>query len=523
MANPALFQTTRGQHVPTADTVNDAGGRAYAFGPKHALAQLAITGCFNGTFYATAELLLGRILKTARQCDPGFVSKVAVYAWEQGRMKDTSAFLAALIAVDAPALLPAVFERVIINGKALRNFVQFIRSGVFGRKSIPRPARRLIRSWLLGRPDDRLFGDTVGQSPSIADVIKMVHPKAGSSERSALLGHIIGREVDAEQLPATVRAFEAYKATREGDPPNVPFRMLTALDLDTEAWSAIARQMPWTTLRINLNTLLRQGVFADEAMVRFVANKIADAEAVKRARAMPHQIMAAYMNVSTEMPAVIRDALHDAMEVAAGNVPEIPGRVVVCVDTSGSMQSPVTGHRRGATTKMKCVDVAALVASAIVRRNPTARVLAFDTSVAEAKLSARDTILTNARLLARNGGGTDCSAPLRAMVEHQIGADLVVFVSDNESWLMDRPGWQGWGRPRGTSTATAWSAFRRDNPKAKLVLCDLQPNTTTTVKEREDVLNVGGWSDTCFQLLADFAGGKLSADHWVRTIESVEI
>ena len=34
------------------DTENEAGGRAYAFSPEHALAQYAATGTFNQTFYA---------------------------------------------------------------------------------------------------------------------------------------------------------------------------------------------------------------------------------------------------------------------------------------------------------------------------------------------------------------------------------------------------------------------------------------------------------------------------------------
>ena len=34
---------------------NEAGGLAYALAPKHVLAQLAATGCFNGTFYAQSD------------------------------------------------------------------------------------------------------------------------------------------------------------------------------------------------------------------------------------------------------------------------------------------------------------------------------------------------------------------------------------------------------------------------------------------------------------------------------------
>ena len=46
--------------------------------------------------------------------------------------------------------------------------------------------------------------------------------------------------------------------------------------MDTEQWTEIAKRMSWTQLRMNLNTLHRHGVFADESMVSFVANKLRD-------------------------------------------------------------------------------------------------------------------------------------------------------------------------------------------------------------------------------------------------------
>ncbi len=46
---------------------------------------------------------------------------------------------------------------------------------------------------------------------------------------------------------------------------------------------------------------------------------------------------------------------------------------------------------------------------------------------------------------------------------------------------------------------------------------------TTQAVEREDILNVGGFSDHVFELIAMFASGKMRADHWVGLIEEVAI
>ncbi len=93
-------------------------------------------------------------------------------------------------------------------------------------------------------------------------------------------------------------------------------------------------------------------------------------------------------------------------------------------------------------------------------------------------------------------------------------ADLVIFVSDNESWVDQ-------GRGLGTALMAEWSEFRQRNPKARLVCLDVQPNRTTQAAERADILNIGGFSDQVFELISVFASGKLEADHWVGRIEAV--
>ncbi len=68
-----------------------------------------------------------------------------------------------------------------------------------------------------------------------------------------------------------------------------------------------------------------------------------------------------------------------------------------------------------------------------------------------------------------------------------------------------------------------WETFKTRNPKAKLVCIDIQPYRTVQAAEREDILNVGGFSDAVFDVIAAFARGGLRADHWVGVIEEVEL
>jgi 60 kDa SS-A/Ro ribonucleoprotein len=516
MANKSLFRSLVGALLPRTNAVNSEAAPAYAFPPKHALAQYAATGCLNTTYYASAEEQLDAVIKLAGAVEPEFIAKTAVYARERGAMKDLPALLTATLSVLDGKLLARVFPRVIDSAKMLRNFVQIMRSGAVARKSLGSLPKKLILRWLEARSDEQLFHDSVGNDPSLADVVKMVHPTPATPARSALFGYLIGRPHDAAALPEAVARYEAYKRGETKEVPEVPFQMLTSLDLGTAEWVEIARKASWQMTRMNLNTFARHGVFRKEAMVRMVAERLRDPEKIERARAFPYQLLVAYRMADEGVPHEIREALQDAMELAIRNVPVLPGKVTVCPDVSGSMASPVTGVRKGATTAVRCVDVAALVAAAVVRRNPTAEVLPFEQDVVPLRINARDSVMSNAaKLAAVGGGGTSCSAPLAKLNRDGARGSMVILVSDNESWV-DAGG-------RGTALLREWNRFRDRNPGARLVCLDLQPNRTTQAAERADILNVGGFSDAVFEVIGDFAEGRLNGDHWVGKIMEVEL
>ena len=147
------------------------------------------------------------------------------------------------------------------------------------------------------------------------------------------------------------------------------------------------------------------------------------------------------------------------------------------------MHSPVTGHRAGATTAVRCIDVAALVAAAFLRQNSRAGVIPFENNAVNITLNPRDSVMTNAqKLAALPAGGTNCSAPLAELNRRKASGDLLIYVSDNESWV-DSP---LHGRFGGSATATMkeWTSYKARNPKAKLVCIDIQPYGTTQATER---------------------------------------
>lgn len=499
--NKNLFSSTK--TVPVANTVNNAGGNAYAMSNKSALAQLAVTSCLNGTFYSNADEQLKSMKDLCNTVDTNFLAQLCRYSALEAGMKDTPALLLGIIfARNEPEVFERVFKDVVKNTRMLRNFVQVVRSGVTGRKSFGTIGKRAIQNFLKNSTSEQLFRGSIGNDPSLADVVKMVHPKAESKNKEAFYGWLIGKEYNKRNLPKLIRQFEDYKLKQTGQVPDVDFRMLSSLKLSADAWREIALNATWNTLRMNLNTFQRNGVFNCSKTTLKLAEKLASREEVKKNSVFPYQLLTTFQNVDSSVPTVMTNALQDALEAATENVPEF-NSIAVGVDVSGSMNSPVTGSRGSATTKTTCIDVAALFAVTILRKNPTAKVIPFCTRVHKPNLNPRDSIMTNAsKLKSFGGGGTDCSSFIRHLNESLSKESTLVLVSDNESWF----GNSGFGRA--TNMAEEWNKYKKRVPNAKLVCIDITPNKTVQVQDGSGVLNVGGFSDSVFTVIDTFTNNK---------------
>jgi 60 kDa SS-A/Ro ribonucleoprotein len=424
-----------------------------------ALAKYAVTGILEGTYHASRATELARVAELAARSCPDVVADAAVVCRERG-MAEVPAFLVAHLAACDVVTMSRVFPRVIDDGRMLRAFVQIVRSGVTGRKSFGSAPKRAIREWFGARSPDVVFRQSIGQSPSMSDVIKMVRPPPRNDQgeadavREALYGYLIGKNVDVSKLPPLAKAFESFRRGT-GPVPDVPFEMLTALPLRAEHWAELATKMTLADLRDNLDVLRDHGVLDDAAMVESIAARLEDVQAIRRGRVMPMSMLLA--SKEPRVPYAIVRALEIGLAHALANVPRLFGRVVVLADASVAMRRAIDGVR--------LADVAALAV--------------------------------------RAWGGPEIvtyagePAPLRR-VEH---ADVVVVLSDREAWADFRA-------VGPASMASAWRSLRERNPNAKLVLVDLDPYDTDEPACEDDVLRVGGFSDAVFDVVASFVNSN---------------
>ena len=524
MTNTNLFATRKS--VQKTNTVNLAGGSAYEFDPKHCLAQIAVTNCFNGTFYASAEqnLKLAKDAALALKNDPEFIAKVAIYSRDKAYMKDMPAFLTVLLSDIHKPLFRKVFSRVVDNGRMLRNVVQMARSGAVTGKKINISSgtwRHAIQDWFDTQSAWSIFKASIGNNPTLHDILRMAHPKPNTPEKHALFAYIAGREVNTNNLPEEIKKLEEFKKNPTGEIPDVDFRFLDSMNLGQLEWTSIAMKASWHMTRMNLATFARHGVFQNSDVVHEVANRIANRDLIKSSRAFPYQLFAAWNQVQDQdlVPDQIKKALESAMETAIDNVPTMSGKGLICVDCSGSMGSPITGFSRGRhRSKIKCSDVAGLMASAIVRKNPSSEVWTFSDDALRVDIDFKNSVLLNTEQLNNAGGGTNISAPMRKFNETSTNADWVLYVSDNESWLDS-----GRNDYYGTSLAHEWEIFKERNPNARLVCCDLTPRNNSQIQSNPDVLQVGGFSDQVFDVISSFLKGFEDEDHWVNIVQNIDL
>lgn len=543
------------------DTTNQADGDAYKFNNEHALAQLTVTGCLNATYYASAEAQLSDVLRLASQCNTEYIAKVAIYGYEKGYMRDIPALLTMLVAArsstasqkardaqiayrlakesnisdqqlqklltdlddaeqnagDCKSALEQTFNKVITTSKMLRNFVHILRTGICGKKSVGSTVKKLIRDWFNSKTADEIFRYSVGNDPTMADVLSIAHPKPNDPEKDALFGWLLEREYNPHHLPSLLKQFEDWKSGKTTDVPKVSFEMLTAHPLSDDQWKQIAKNAEWTWLCKNLNTMIRHNVFNDKDMIDYVAGRIADAEVIRKVKVFPYQLMTAYMNADISVPTPIKEALGYAMEISTENIQSLGGKAYVFIDVSGSMNSPITGYRKGSTSCVRCVDVAALIASVIMRRNTDTDIIPFAEGVIKVELNPKGSIMENAQALSMNCGGTNCAAPLSYLNSRKEEGDVLIYVSDNESWIDSRR------HRHGSAVMNEWIRWRERNPHSKLVCIDLTPNATTQAYERADILNIGGFSDNMFDVINRFTKGELEPNHWVSEIKKIEL
>jgi hypothetical protein len=261
-------------------------------------------------------------------------------------------------------------------------------------RAVPKPVKRGIADAVARLYDERAFlrYDSDARGFRFGDVIDLVHPSPATA-RTAWQGELFrwaitarhGRDAEPPAGLPAVRARWELSRMAPAERHRGVRRVLDGHDrterLDlaaagqwewllswlgegqgltkAEQWRLILPQLGFMAALRNVRNLDEAGL-TDEDVAPLIA-RFSDPEQVRRSRQFPFRFLSAYLSGPS-----LRwgHALEQALGAATANIPELPGRTLILIDTSASMGQPMS--RRSAMTM---VQAAALFGLATGIRN----------------------------------------------------------------------------------------------------------------------------------------------------------
>jgi hypothetical protein len=318
--------------------------------------------------------------------------------------------------------------------------------------TMPKPVKKGLAMAMvrLYTARNALKWDSGARGMRFADVINLVHPKPRDSEQEALWkyllderGHKDGSIDTVPMIAARKRWYDEFSdeqklaSLRDGS----AFRDcgLTWENASSELkarvgekvlWEAMASHLPYMAAIRNLRNMDQAGISYTTASK--LAARIADPAEVAKFRQLPYRFLSAYLAAPSDR---WKGALEEAINLSLKSVPELPGRTLVLVDTSASM------NQMGFSEKSKVTPAvaAAIFGTILAQRNPgrvelygfASGVFKHDVKPGQGVLAATQGFI---RRIGDVGHGTEMTASIRQTFT---GHDRVFVISDMQCFADD--------------------------------------------------------------------------------------
>lgn len=531
--------TPQAEPIPgSAQVPNSAGGFAWALGPWERLDRFLVLGSEGGTYYVGERGLTRENATSAAECialdGPRVVARVVEMS-RAGRApkNDPALFVLAMAAGlgDQPTRRAALeaLPQVARTGTHLFHWLRY--AGAF--RGWGRGARRAVAAWYTQK-EPRTLAYQLLKYPSRdgwshRDALRLAHPVAPTPEHQALFRRATAKQPLDEAAAAGSEALRLVRAVDElhADAGATPSRVAAAVREHrltremlptrflTEAvvWEALLEEMPMTAMLRSLGVMGQAGLLAPgSGAARTVAERLRDPETLRRARIHPVAVLAAlrtygrgqgFRGKSSWTPvAQVTDALDEAFYLAFATVEPTGGRVMLALDVSGSMTTPILGM-----PFLSCREGAAAMALVTAAVEPGSFFTAFTAGPNPSRHRGLDTGLSVLNVSARQRlddvvksisdlpfGGTDCALPMIEAERNGWAVDTFVVYTDSETWA-------GQVHP-----VQALRSYReRTGIPAKLVVVGMASNGFT-IADPDDpgMLDVVGFDAATPAVIADF-------------------
>ena len=517
---------------------NSAGGYVWAVDHWTRLDRFLIFGSERGTYYIRERQLTQENAVAVQACiaedGPRVVQRVVEISTSGRAPKnDAALFVLAMAAAadnaETRAAALSALPSVARTGTHLFHWLQFVNAF----RGWGRGVRTAVGRWYTQKsPRDLAYQVLKYQARdgwSHRDALRLAHPKAPSFEHDLLFKYVvkgwdgvsdagvtrsdIGGRLEAVQairemsVDDAARVIRIYGLTRE----MVPTELLT----QPVIWDALLAGMPLTALIRNLGVMSKVGLLVSGAdATRAVVARLSDREALRRSRVHPLAVLAALKTYAqgrgmkgqgawTPVSQVV-DALDGAFYLSFENAASTGKRIMLALDVSGSMGTPVHGM-----PFLSCREASAAMALVTAATEPQHRFVAFTNGGYRSMWRGLGSGLTPLSISPRQRlddvvqsisnlpfGGTDCALPMVEALKHRWEVDAFVVYTDSETWAGD------------IHPAQALRQYReRMGIAAKLVVVAMTSNGFS-IADPDDagMLDVVGFDTATPQVISDFIG-----------------
>jgi 60 kDa SS-A/Ro ribonucleoprotein len=523
-------QTPQTEPIPGSTQVpNNASGFSWAVDDTTRLNRFLILGSSANTFYVGQRELtkqnldvVERMLKDGKGREV-VDAIVAVSHAGRGVSNDPALFALARCAVaddmDVRRYALSVLPQVARTGTHLLHFVAYTKQF----RGWGPTYRRAIASWFNERAASNLAYQVVKYQQrdgySQRDLLRLAHPKTLDRTRNALYHWIVkgwesvGDEPHSDEALRIIWAYEKAKRT-ESDKEiaslikeyRLPREAVPTQHLHSvRVWEALLEDMPMEAMTRNLATMTKEGVIKPMGdTTKLIVERLRNAEYIHKARLHPIKILAALTTYesgkgvkgnSTWTPVrEIVDALNDAFYLAFANVEPTNKRILLAIDTSGSMHY---GTLNG-IPNMKLHTASGAMALVIANTEPNYQIIGVDTQVQHVAISPRQRLDDVTRTLMNiGGGGTNLALPMAYALYDKTKYDAFIILTDSETFA-------GYGHP-----SQILEEYRaKVNPHAKIINVQMAATHVTNNDPNDRrAIDIAGFDTSVPEILNGFLRG----------------
>ena len=466
-AGPTPAALITGERQPSGVTYE--GGAGYSRDTISELFLLAVSNMVGeDTFYETATDRDDRyrtLVRAATVADPEWTVRFLRWLRQDANLRSASLvgaaeFVRARLDAGEAGMSRQVVDSVLQRADEPGELLAYW-TAAYGR-TVPKPVKRGIADAVQRLYHERalLKWDSDARGFRFGDVLDLVHPTPGFAGQGALFEHAIDRRHNRDKpVPAGLAVLRKHAELMAlpiedrravlDSPDAVGTLRAAGMTWESVAgwlqgpltgpvWETLIPVMGYQALLRNLRNFDEAGV--SDVVAATVAAKLADPAEVARSRQLPMRFLSAYRSAPSLRWSW---ALEQAIGHSLANLPVLPGRTLVLVDTSGSMHS--TFSRNGSLMRW---DAAAVFGLALAQRCRQADLVSFSkagtwqghTHPGNLVFHPRDgeSLLAAVRRWDEGGyfigGGTDTVAALRARF---LGHDRVVILTDEQATYGD--------------------------------------------------------------------------------------